>query len=142
MYNDGTMRMCIFVVCLLASLAIAAACGGDEEGGVSGSRSGFVEVAAGALDVSMEFAPGMPSVPPGLAAVSVFAEFSTEGRNTFTTIGLSLHEPIDSAAGLGFYTFANGEWRRLADVTLTMDGTQAEGDFKTVPVNLAVLRSP
>jgi hypothetical protein len=69
-------------------------------------------------------------------------EFQAE-EDTPVTIGLPLTtDPGEDAAGLGFYTHFDGRWQRQADVTVKeLQGkTVGEGDFTSVPENLAVLR--
>ena len=52
---------------------------------------------------------------------------------------LPLSETIDDPAGLGFYSFGEDRWRRLADVKVVQKG-RAEGEFSEIPANLVVLR--
>jgi Glycosyl hydrolases family 18 len=52
---------------------------------------------------------------------------------------LPLTETIEDPAVIGFYSFGEDRWRRLADVKVLRDG-RAEGDFNDIPPNLVVLR--
>lgn len=81
----------------------------------------------------------IPGLPPGLVAVSEFVEFETEG-DIFASIALPLKGSPGDPQRLGFYTFLNQRWQRVADVRLVDGGTRAEADFSPVPPNLVVLR--
>ena len=81
----------------------------------------------------------MPGLQPGLVALSPFVKFETEGEVT-AEIQLPLDELTDDPAGLGFYTFLNQRWERLAGVELVGGGTRGKAEFRPVPSNLAILR--
>jgi len=134
----GTIAF-LAVVILIVLLFSSVFGGGD--GGNDGSNAG--------ADGTIDIAPGIrgrrvqiPALPPGLAALSDYVEFQAE-EDTPVTIGLPLTtDPGEDAAGLGFYTHFDGRWQRQADVTVKeLQGkTVGEGDFTSVPENLAVLR--
>ena len=81
----------------------------------------------------------MPGLQPGLVALSPFVKFETEGEVT-AEIQLPLDELTEDPAGLGFYTFLNQRWERLAGVELVDGGTRGKAEFRPVPSNLAILR--
>jgi len=81
----------------------------------------------------------IPSLPPGLVAVSDYVVFETEDEVT-ATIELLLKERADDPVGLGFYTFLDRRWQKVAEPRLTAEGRRVEADFSPVPQNLAVLR--
>lgn len=120
------LALVIVIVFLLSSVF------GGGDGGPDGDT---VEVAPG---ISARLA-AMPSLPPGLVAVSDYFEFEAED-DVPALFGLPLKEQVTDPSGLGFYTFLAGRWQRLGDVALQQDGRLAEGDFPSVPRNLAVLR--
>ncbi|MEX0682931.1 MAG: glycosyl hydrolase family 18 protein [Dehalococcoidia bacterium] len=112
---------------------------------------------------TIEVAPGvrgrltaMPGLPPGLAAASQYIEFETD-EAVPVTIALPLTVDISGDTGLGFYSFSEGRWQRIAESQVmpaqefASQGCQASstttggslvscGDFSAVPQNLAVLR--
>ncbi len=81
----------------------------------------------------------LPGLPPGLVAVSDYVEFDVK-QDTPVNIRLELKDTIQDRAGLGFYTFFEGRWQRLADAKLQDSGKAAEAEFPSVPRTLAVLR--
>lgn len=81
----------------------------------------------------------MPGLPPGLVAVSDFVLFETDGE-VKANILLRLRTRPQDGTGLGFYTYLEGRWQRVADARLTGGRREAEADFARVPENLAVLR--
>src|SRR2546422_5712374 len=131
----GTIAFLALVIVVV--FVVSALIGGSGDGG--GSSAG--------LGDSVEVAPGIggrrvqiPGLPPGLLALSEYVEFEAKDGTTPATIGLPLREELKDPAGVGFYTFFEGRWQRLADIRLFQEGRAAEGDFSTVPKNLAVLR--
>lgn len=83
----------------------------------------------------------IPALPPGLDQVSDYYQFNlnTEERPAVRGFALPLSETIDDPSALGFYSFGEDRWRRLADVKVVQNG-RAEGDFTEIPANLVVLR--
>ena len=81
----------------------------------------------------------MPGLPPGLVALSDFVEFDTDG-DLSATIALPLRSQPEDETGLGFYTYMDGRWQRVADARLDSGKQQAEADFSPLPASLAVLR--
>ena len=134
----GTIAFLAVIIVMV--LLFSSVFGGGGDGGNGGSSAG---------DGTIDIAPGIrgrraqiPALPPGLASLSEYIEFQAE-EDTPLTIGLPLTgDPGEDAAGLGFYTHFDGRWQRLADVSVReLEGkTVGEGDFTTVPRNLAVLR--
>lgn len=120
-----------------------------------GGDGKIVAQAAGITGRSADF----PDLPPTLSRASEdFVKFEVESSAEDVTVNLGL--PLRAevrATGLGFYTFTDGRWQRLADATVvspdryTADGcttpvTPPQGgrliacaDFSPVPANLAVL---
>ena len=85
----------------------------------------------------------LPSLPEGLVPLSALYEMSVppeakEQGCLVTTISLSA--PTQDSANLGFYTYEDGNWRRLAAATLAADGAAAEAQLTDIPANMAVLR--
>ena len=134
----GTIAFLAVIIVMV--LLFSSVFGGGGDGGNGGSSAG---------DGTIDIAPGIrgrraqiPALPPGLASLSEYIEFQAE-EDTPLTIGLPLTgDPGEDAAGLGFYTHFDDRWQRLADVSVReLEGkTVGEGDFTTVPRNLAVLR--
>jgi len=108
--------------------------GGGGNGGSAGAPGGF----SGATGINGKKVQ-LPGLPPGLVAVSDYVEFEVK-QDTPVNIRLELKDTIQDRAGLGFYTFFEGRWQRLADAQLQDGGKAAEAEFPSVPRNLAVLR--
>lgn len=128
----GTVGFIALVILLV--FVLSGVFGGDGNGGGGGTA---VEEATG---IKTQYGE-MPGLPPGLVALSDFVEFQAKDKMS-ATITLQLRtrpEPGDEAR-LGFYTYLEGRWQRVADARLTDDGGQAEADFTAVPENLAVLK--
>ncbi|MFQ5472076.1 MAG: glycosyl hydrolase family 18 protein [Dehalococcoidia bacterium] len=127
----GTIAFLAVVIVLV--FVASSVLGGDDNGGGGG---GTIDIAPG---ISGRLAQ-IPALPPGLQAVSQYIEFELANENSPAVIGLPLSETIDDASALGFYTFLSGRWQRQVDASLVSGGRVAEGDFPSVPDNLAVLR--
>jgi hypothetical protein len=126
----GTIAFLAIVIILV--FLISSVLGGDDNGG-DGQTIDIAQGVRGRLAT-------IPTLPPGLEAVSAYIEFEIEGDNVARIIGLPLDDPVTDASDLGFYTFLGGRWQRQVDVSLEQDGRVAQGDFPAVPDNLAVLR--
>lgn len=81
----------------------------------------------------------MPPLPPGLAALSDFVFFDADG-DVSATIGLPVRSVSEETSGIGFYTYEDERWQRVAEGQLAQDGKRAEAALSPVPDNLAVLR--
>lgn len=123
----GTVGFLAIAILLLFTLS--GLFGGDGEGGqIDGEGAGI------------RFKPGkMPALPGGLVALSDFVVFEAEDDVT-AAIGLPLNEQVEDPAGVGFYTFLDRRWQKVADVQIADGGRRAEADFSPVPQNLVVLR--
>lgn len=126
----GTIAFLAIVIILVFLVSSVLSGGGDDGDG------GTINIAPG---INGHLAQ-VPTLPPGLEAVSQYIEFELEGDNPGVEILLPLKEQTTDATGLGFYTFMSGRWQRLSDVQLEQDGAVAGSDFDAVPDNLAVLR--
>jgi hypothetical protein len=135
----GTVAFLALVIVIVLSISLLSG-GGDGGGGDGGVSDGGGDV--------IEFAPGItgrrvktPALPPGLVALSSYFEFETD-EDVPITVKLPLSEAVDDASGLGFYVFIENRWQRLAeaDVQEIAGKVLAEGEFPSVPANLAVLR--
>lgn len=127
----GTIAFLAIVIVLV--FLFSSVLGGG--GGNGGGSSGAVDIAPG---IKGRLAP-MPALPPGLVALSEFIEFQAKNKGTPAIIGLPLKERVQDTAGIGFYTYFEGRWQRLGEASVK-DGKVAEGDFPSVPDNVAVLR--
>ena len=120
--------------------------------GICYSDAGRDEVVAcsdeGTSGAGINIAPGIigrlrdvPPLPDGYEALSLYIVFEVDGPKGTTTIGLPLERDVDDASDLGWYSYEDGEWRRLdVRVVLVSGGRVAEGDFDSVPASLIVLR--
>jgi hypothetical protein len=136
----GTIAFLALVIVVV--LGLSQFLGGSDDDGASGSTN------SDGTTQEFEVAPGItsrqtqvPPLPPGLVPLSEYYEFEAE-EDVPITLKLELIEAVDDAAGLGFYTFFDNRWQRLSEVTVQEIAGKplAEGEFPTVPANLAVLR--
>lgn len=99
-------------------------------------------------DQTIGIAPGirgrlaeMSTPPDGLEAATEYIELEVEDEAGAVVIGLPLLKPRESAEGLAWYAYEDGEWKRLETIVmLENDGQVASGDFESVPASLAALR--
>jgi hypothetical protein len=111
-----------------------------DSGGGDGQTGEPQEVGCG---ITARVRSDLPSLPEGLVPLSALYEMNVpaeakEQGCLVTTI--SLTTPTQDSANLGFYTYEDGNWRRLAAATLAEDGAAAEAQLTDIPVNMAVLR--
>ncbi|MDI6858488.1 MAG: hypothetical protein QME71_09275 [Dehalococcoidia bacterium] len=119
------------LVLVLPPVSILSGGGGDGDGG-----------AGEEVKIEAKARKNMPSLPEGLEAVTPLYDISVSGEiEGPTQITLSLPSPLGNARGLSFYTFEDGEWRRIASVRLALEGAAAQADLAEIPGNLAVLKS-
>jgi hypothetical protein len=131
----GTIAFLALVIVLVLAFSALFGRGGD---GLTVGETDGIDVAPGIRATRVP----MPALPPGLVALSPYYELEAR-QDTAVTIGLPVEpEAAQDPAGLGFYTHFNNRWQRLADVSLLdIEGARiAEGEFSSVPRNLAVLR--
>lgn len=84
----------------------------------------------------------LPSLPPGLTAVSRLYELSVpEGLAGSQSIEIALTESTGDGKNLGFYAYEGQAWRWLGVAVLTPDGKSASGELPSPPKSVAVLRS-
>lgn len=129
----GTIAFLAIVILLV--VGVSSLLGGDETAG--GGNPGDVRDFGG-IEGRLT---SVPSLPAGLEQVSDYYQFNleTEDKPLVRGFALPLTETIDDPAVIGFYSFGEERWRRLADVKVLRDG-RAEGDFTDIPPNLVVLR--
>lgn len=108
---------------------------------VVGRGSGAGSDAAG-QGISARARGDLPPLPPGLSAVSRLYELSVpDGLMGSQVIEVTLNGRADDGKNLGFYTYQDNVWKRLAVATLTADGKGASGELPYPPKSVAVLRS-
>jgi hypothetical protein len=84
----------------------------------------------------------LPTLPPGLTAVSRLYELTVPGGLAGTqAIEVTLLEHTDDGKNLAFYTHEGDTWKRLGVATLSADGKSATGELPYPPKSVAVLRS-
>lgn len=84
---------------------------------------------------------GMPKLPAGLVSASAMFDLSApEDQRGASAITVPLKEQQTEARTLGLYTYVDGNWQRLGDVTLVGGGTDARAEVSALPGNVAVLR--
>jgi hypothetical protein len=134
----GTVAFLAVVILLVVSVSTLLG-SGDGGNGVNSVGEDGERVDFGGI--SGRLTSNVPALPPGLDQLSAFIEFELDPENPPNISGfvLPLRETVDDPAGLGFYTFVERRWRRLADVKVVRNG-RAEGEFNEVPPNIVVLR--
>lgn len=129
----GTIAFLALVIVLV--FVFSSVLGGGDGGG-DGGGGDTIQIADGIRGKLT----AMPALPPGLSALSRYIEFETDEEGIGADIGLPLTEPAADPTGLGFYTYTGNRWQRVLDVNLSSNGGRAEGQFRPLPDNLAVLR--
>lgn len=128
----GTVAfLAVVIVLVFVFSSVFGGGGGGSTAGIGGS----FDTQAGIKGQKQQ----LPGLPPGLVSVSDYVEFDAK-QDAPVNIRLELKDTIQDRAGLGFYTFFEGRWQRLAEAKLLDGGKVAEADFPSVPRNLAVLR--
>lgn len=132
----GTIAFLAVVILLVVGVSSLLG-GGGGGGGGGGDNGGEIDVGG----IRGHFTSQLPALPPGLEPVSDYIEFDLDQEDLPAVAGfaLPLEETIEDPAGLGFYTFIENRWQRLADVKVVRGG-RAEGEFSEIPANLIVLR--
>jgi Glycosyl hydrolases family 18 len=133
----GTVAFLAIVILLV--VGVSTLLGSDDGGGGTTTSGDGDTVDFGGI--SGRLISAVPALPPGLNQLSAYIEFDLDQENPPNISGfvLPLRETVDDPAGLGFYTYSEGRWRRLADVKVVRNG-RAEGEFNNVPPNIVVLR--
>src|SRR5713101_1426200 len=109
----GTIAFLALVIVLVFAFSSLTG-GSSSNSNSSGSSGSTVEIAPGVQGKLSQ----IPGLPPGLEPVSDYVEFEVKDNKppSIAGLGLPLRDKIDDPAGLGFYTFLEGRWQRLADV--------------------------
>ena len=91
--------------------------------------------------VKAKLRTGTPKLPAGLSAVSFLYDLSApQDQRGAQLITVGLKDPQTEARALGLYSYVNGKWQRLSDVTLVASGSGARGQVSALPGNVAILR--
>ncbi len=142
----GTIAFLAIVIVLV--FVFSTVLGGGDDSSDSSTTIQVAEGVSGSLIA-------MPGLPPGLAAASQYIEFEAE-EEIPVTIALPLTINVSNEAVLGFYSFLDSRWQRIAESqvmpsqefasegcltseTTTGSGLVSCGNFSAVPQNLAVL---
>ena len=145
-HEDGeTDRAVVYVVGTIIGLAVlllvlvlppvsVLSRGDDDDDGVSG-------VPATADDYASSIRGGIPKLPEGLVAVSAFFDLAApEDKRGPSSVQVPLKEQHSDTQGMALYSYADGRWQRVADVTLADGGNHARADVPALPGNVAVLK--
>ncbi|HEX5940211.1 MAG TPA: hypothetical protein VFZ12_07605 [Dehalococcoidia bacterium] len=107
----------------------------DDDGGSS-------QIADVCNGVQQSIQDDIPTIPQNLVQESPLRELTAnETPCGPLNITLNLNQQTDDPNNLGFYTFEDGLYRKIADATLTTDGTAAQGQLEVLPENVIVLRA-
>jgi hypothetical protein len=130
----GTIAFLAIVIIIV--LGFSTLFGGDGGDGGSANGSQGIPIAEGITATEQP----IPGLPPGLVAESDYFAFEAE-EDVPITVKLPLNEGSEDQQGLGFYSYLDSRWQRMADAEVVIIAEQpvAEGEFTTVPENLAVL---
>jgi hypothetical protein len=141
---EGPDRAAIYVAGAIIGLAIlllvlllppVSILSGDGDGGVPQAGPGTADAYTSTVRGSM------PKLPEGLAAASAMFDLAApEGEQGASRITVPLKDKQTEARNLGLYTYVDGGWQRLSDITLVAGGEAARGDVGTLPGNVAVLK--
>ncbi|MBX7110429.1 MAG: hypothetical protein K1X87_01100 [Dehalococcoidia bacterium] len=83
----------------------------------------------------------LPALPEGIEAASAFYDIAASASNQGpATLTVRLSQQTNDGRNLAFYTYADGQWERLAAVEPADGGRAARGEVPFVPSNIAVLR--
>jgi hypothetical protein len=142
--GDGPDRAAVYVIGTIIGLAIlllilllppvSVLSGGDSDSPIP--------AAPGTSDVyRSELRRGMPKLPAGLESASGMFELSApEDQQGASRITIPLKERQTDARNLALYTYVDGGWQRLTEVTLASGGEAARGEVRALPGNIAVLK--
>ncbi|HVP04336.1 MAG TPA: glycosyl hydrolase family 18 protein [Dehalococcoidia bacterium] len=127
----------VIVAVFVFSSVLGSGGGNDNTGG--GSSGGCAQIAPG-VKGCLE---AIPTLPPGLTAVSRYIEFEIDKAGTGADISQPLTDTVQDSTGLGFYTYQDNRWQRVLDVNITNDNSLCpcgQGEFQPLPSNLAILK--
>jgi hypothetical protein len=84
---------------------------------------------------------GMPKLPSGLVSASALFDLAAPAdQHGASRITVPLKDKQTDQRNLGIYSYVDGKWQRLSDVTLVASGAGARGDVSALPGNVAVLK--
>jgi hypothetical protein len=84
---------------------------------------------------------GIPKLPAGLSAVSALFDLAAPANQRGASrITVPLKEKQTEQQNLALYSYVDGKWQRLSDVTLVSGGLAARGEVGSLPGNVVVLR--
>ena len=106
-----------------------------------GSDSSVPSAPADASTYTATVRSGMPKLPAGLtAASSLFDLAAPADQRGASRITLPLKDKQADAHNLAMYSYVDGSWQRLAEVTLVSGGSGARGEVSALPGNIVVLK--
>jgi hypothetical protein len=135
-YVGGTIIGLALLLLVLVLPPVSILNRGDEDGGEPGANA-----PATTDTYTSSRRGGIPRLPAGLAAASAMFDLGAPAdRRGASGVTVPLKEPATDARELALYTYADGRWQRLSDVTLLANGAAARGEVSALPANVAVLR--
>ena len=91
--------------------------------------------------IEIEARDELPGLPDGLVALSALYDITVPDEFAgAATLTVKLAEPVAGAQNVAFYSFQDGDWRRLASADLVDGGRAAVGVVDVVPPTIAVLQ--
>ena len=134
-YVGGTIIGLALLLLVLILPPISILSGGDGDGATS-SEPGTADT------YTSNVRSGMPKLPAGLAATSAMFDLAAPAdRRGASGVTVPLKEKQTDVRNLALYTYTEGRWQRLSDVTLVAGGAAARGEVSALPGNVAVLKS-
>lgn len=132
----GVIIFLAFLLIILFAPPISLLSGGDDE-----DNGELVTQSSG---LTFRTTSDFPPLPPNLINLSPYL-FDISIPNDLAqgslVLRLQLAKATQDPSNIGFYTFEDGRWQRVASATLSADGSEAQGELTQVPATLAVLRS-
>ncbi|HLB23807.1 MAG TPA: hypothetical protein VJP07_06910 [Dehalococcoidia bacterium] len=141
---NGPDRAAIYVAGAILGLAIlllvlllppVSILSGDDDGGAPSDGPGTAD------NYTSTVRGSMPKLPEGLAAASAMFDLAApQDEQGASRVTVPLKDKQTEARNLGLYTYVDGGWQRLSDITLVAGGEAARGDVSALPGNVAVLK--
>ncbi len=134
MYVGGTILGLALLLLILVLPPISILSRGDGDGGIPSTPGD-------ASTYTSNVRSGMPKLPAGLVAASAHFDLAAPAdQRGASAVTVPLKEKQTDVHSLGMYSYIDGKWERLADVTLAAGGAAARADVDALPGNVAVLR--
>ncbi|MBI2906383.1 MAG: hypothetical protein HYX92_01865 [Chloroflexi bacterium] len=83
----------------------------------------------------------VPTLPPSMAAVSLFYSFEVQGKpETAARVTVPLREKLQAEDIADAYRYYEGKWQWIGPASVSKDGKSAIADSSVIPANFIVVR--